>query len=145
MPRVLVVDDDTEIRALLEHILINESLEVDCARNGREALALMRQHEYAVMLLDLMMPEMNGFEMLEVMRTERHPVVLVVTGAGQSTIDELDSRIVHGIIRKPFEPEELARVVRACAEIRDSSGLGTMAFATMLAGGPLIAFLSAKM
>jgi len=137
--RVLVVDDDAVIRELLSSVLEQESLEVDCAENGRQALQRMRENEYSVVLLDLLMPEMNGFEVLQEMEEDARPVVLVITGADHSTVDQLDSRIVHGIIRKPFDPHEIAELVRSCAEIRGRGPLGAMAIATMFAGTPLLA------
>jgi len=137
--RVLVVDDDLVIRELLTSVLEDRGLEVHCAEDGRQALELMREHRYAVVLLDLLMPEMNGFEVLEGMDEEARPVVLVITGADHSTVAELDSRIVHGIIRKPFDAQELAEVVRACADIRGRGSLGAMAIATVIAGSPLFA------
>jgi len=142
--RVLVVDDDAVICELLTSALQQESLEVDCATNGREALGLMSRSEYSVVLLDLLMPEMNGFEVLEKMEEEARPVVLVITGADHSTVSELDSRIVHGIVRKPFDPHELAALVRACSEIRSRGPLGAMALATVIAGTPLFALFSTK-
>ena len=137
--RVLVVDDDPLVRELLSSVLTHESLDVDIAANGREALELIRTRPYAVMLLDLLMPEMNGFDVLKEMEEDARPVVLVITGADQSTVSELDARIVHGIVRKPFEPLELAELVRACAEIRSRGSLGAMAIATVIAGSPLFA------
>ena len=138
--RVLIVDDDPLVRELLTSVLTHESLAVDVAENGREALELMRTHPYAVVLLDLLMPEMNGFDVLREMDEEARPVVLVITGADPSMVSELDAKIVHGIVRKPFEPLELAELVRACAEIRSRGSLGAMAIATVLAGSPLFAF-----
>lgn len=140
--RVLVVDDDAEIRELLASTLRSRSLEVDRAHDGREALAMMRENQYAVVLLDLLMPEMNGFEVLDEMDEQTRPVVLVITGADQSTVEQLDSRIVHGVVRKPFDPHELAEVVRSCAEIRGRGPLGAMAIATVIAGTPLFALIS---
>jgi len=139
MPRVLIADDDAVIREILTSVLEQESLHVDCAEDGRQALALMRENQYSVVLLDLLMPEMNGFEVLENLDDDLRPVVLVVTGADQSTVAELDARIVHGIVRKPFDAHELAALVRACAEIRGHGSLGTMAIATVIAGSPLFA------
>jgi CheY-like chemotaxis protein len=138
--RVLVADDDAVTRELLSSVLEEESLHVDCAEDGREALRLMRENQYAVVLLDLLMPEMNGFEVLENMDEDLRPVVLVVTGADQSTVAELDARIVHGIVRKPFDPHELAALVRACAEVRGRGPLGAMAIAAMFAGTPLLTY-----
>ncbi len=139
--RVLIVDDDAEIRGLLRSTLAQEGIEADTAENGLDALELLNANRYAVMLMDLMMPAMNGFQLLEAVRKDS-PVVLVVTGADQSMVNELDARLVHGIIRKPFDPRDVATLVRACVEIRGRGPLGAMAIASMIAGGPLIAMLA---
>jgi hypothetical protein len=70
------------------------------------------------------------------------PVVLVLTAADQGLIDRLDPNLIHGLIRKPFDPEEVADVIAACAEIRGRSTFETMALAAMLAGGPLVSLLT---
>jgi CheY-like chemotaxis protein len=143
--RVLVVDDDAVTRELLGSVLRQQSLIVDEARDGSEALALIKEHQYAVILLDLLMPVLDGFGVLDGLDGPAliaPPVVLVITGAGRSEIARLDPRRVHGIMKKPFDPEELAAVVVACAEIRGRKAFETMAIATMIAGSPLLALLS---
>ncbi len=143
--RVLIVDDDPVVRQMLQYVLQRRSLVVDEARDGREALALIKQHSYAVILLDLIMPEVDGFAVLEALEPVKRaspPVVLVITGADRSKLRGLDPHRIHGIVRKPFDPEELASVVVACAEIRASNQFGTMAIATMIAGSPLLALLN---
>ena len=118
--RVLVVDDDAEVRGLLASILTRRKMEVDQATDGREALDLIRANSYAVVLLDLMMPNMNGFEVLDALDvSSKQPVVLVVTGADRSQIEALDTRRIHGIVRKPFDSDDLGDIVVHCAEIRD--------------------------
>jgi CheY-like chemotaxis protein len=141
--RVLIVDDDAEIRDMLLHVVGQQELAVDGAGDGREALDLMAQHRYDVIVLDLLMPVLNGFEFLaglEMLQLEAQPVVLVITGA-ERDLERLDPQRIHGIVRKPFDADELARLVAACAEIRSRSAFGTMAIATMIAGGPLLALL----
>jgi len=143
--RVLIVDDDPVIRQLLVHVLEGRGLTVDQASDGREALDLVGKHPYAVILLDLLMPVMDGYEVLNALeRTPRNapPVVLVITGAGRGQMRTLDAQRIHGIVRKPFDPEELASIVVACAEIRGRNQFGTMAIATMIAGSPLLALLN---
>jgi hypothetical protein len=66
----------------------------------------------------------------------------VLTGADRTIVERLDPQRIHGVVRKPFDPEELASVVVACAEIRGRSTFETMAIATVLAGSPFIAWLS---
>jgi len=142
--RVLVVDDDQVIRDLLVYVLRRHSLIVDEAREGREALELIKENQYAVILLDLLMPVLDGFGVLDVLGgpgLPSPPVVLVITGADRQHIDHLNPRLVHGIVKKPFDAEELAAVVVACAEIRGRNTFGAMAIATVLAGSPLLAWL----
>jgi CheY-like chemotaxis protein len=142
--RVLVVDDDPMVRDLLVFVLRRHSLAVDQASNGREALSLIKANPYAVIVLDLLMPVLDGFGVLDALggpEMPSPPVVLVLTGADRGDITHLDAQRVHGIVRKPFDPEELASIVVACAEIRGRNAFGTMAIATVLAGSPLLALL----
>jgi CheY-like chemotaxis protein len=143
--RVLVVDDDPVIRRLLVWTLERHSLTVDQASDGLEALAQIKQHQYSVILLDLLMPMLDGFGVLKTLdgpSAVSPPVVLVITGADRRAVDHLDPQRIHGIVRKPFDPEELASLVVACAEIRSRNAFGTMAIATVMAGGPLLALLN---
>jgi CheY-like chemotaxis protein len=145
--RVLVVDDDPEVRALLAAVLRQRSIAVDEAADGREAIALLREHAYSVVLLDLLMPVADGFAVLDALDARvavMQPVVLVVTAAERHHVDALGSRRIHGILRKPFVPRDVADVVEACVEIRGRSTFETMALATMITGGPLLALLSSR-
>ncbi|HET8773873.1 MAG TPA: response regulator [Thermoanaerobaculia bacterium] len=140
--RVLVIDDEASVRRMLGAALRQRSLVVDEAVDGSNAIALLSENRYAVVLLDLLMPNVDGFGVLDALADGAHPpIVLVVSGADRRVIDQLDSRKIHGIVRKPFDPVEIADVVAACTEIRGRSALGTMAYATALAGAPLIALL----
>lgn len=143
--RVLVVDDDSEVRRIITVALQRRALVVDTATNGREALELLQQNTYSVVLLDLLMPGTDGFAVLKKLSDPdvSSPVILVVTGAERSVIDSIPgSSLIHGIVRKPFDPDELATLVVACADIKARNTFGTMAIATMIAGGPLIAWLN---
>jgi DNA-binding response OmpR family regulator len=139
--RVLIVDDDPDIRGILVTALQQKSLIADTAADGREALALLNEQPYAVVLLDLMMPGLNGFSVLDAIDHGQVPIVMVLTGADRETLAQLDAKKIHGIIRKPFDPLEIASVVAACIEIRGRSTFETMAMTTMVAGVPLMALL----
>ena len=141
--RVLLIDDDDGVRSLLVTALRQKGLLIDEASGGQQALDLLAENAYAVVLLDLLMPHVDGFTVFEAIESSAAvpPIVLVVTGADRSVINRLDSRRIHGIVRKPFDPEEIAAVVAACADIRGRSAFETMAFATMISGAPLIALL----
>ncbi|HMC23066.1 MAG TPA: response regulator [Thermoanaerobaculia bacterium] len=138
--RVLIVDDDAVIRELLGTLLRQRDLTVDEASDGREALELLKENVYSVVLLDLLMPNVDGFGVLEGLTSS--PVVLVITGAERALVKQLDPKKIHGVVRKPFDAEELANLVVACAEIRSRSAFETMAISAMIAGGPFLAWLN---
>jgi DNA-binding response OmpR family regulator len=140
--RVLVVDDDPEIRRILATALRLRSLHIDEAADGATAIEMLRDNLYAVVLLDIMMPGVDGFGVLrELEKAPNPPIVLVVSGAGKQVLDRVDTTRIHGIVKKPFDPLEIADVVAACADIRGRSSFETMAFATLLGGSSLIAML----
>jgi CheY-like chemotaxis protein len=141
--RVLVVDDDPLIRQMLVSVLRQRHLVVDEAKDGEEAVAHLRENRYAVILLDLLMPIADGFSVLTAMDEDglhAPPVVLVITGAEGVVVDQLDPRRIHGVIRKPFDPIEIATIVAACAEIRGRNSFETIAV-TVIAGAPILAWL----
>jgi len=113
--RVLIVDDDDAIRALLFTILRRRRFAVDVARNGVEALARLRGCQYAVVLLDLMMPLKSGWEVLdelEKLPVNTRPVVIVLTAGNEPR--NLDPKLVAASISKPFDVEMLMETVMAC-------------------------------
>lgn len=113
--RILIVDDDSAIRALLMTILRRRGLSVDTARNGLEATERCSRCSYSLILLDLMMPVMNGYQFLETLRglgTRERPLVIVLTAGGMP--QHLDSTLVAGTVRKPFDIEMLVDTVTAC-------------------------------
>jgi two-component system, OmpR family, phosphate regulon response regulator OmpR len=139
--RVLVVEDDNSVRRLLAAALHQRGLIADEARNGADAITLLAENRYAVVLLDLVMPGADGFAVLEAIGDDTAgPVVLVVSGADRSVLDRLDARRIHGIVKKPFDPQELATIVTACAEIRSRSLFETMAMAA-ISSAPIISLL----
>ena len=114
-PCLLIVDDDTFVRVFLKDAIAEVPLRIREARNGLEALAQVEAEQPAVVLLDLMMPEMSGMEVLRAVR-ERSPTSRVVV------ISSLDSEVMiaealaggaHGFIGKPFHPVEVLDAVRS--------------------------------
>jgi CheY-like chemotaxis protein len=115
--RVLVADDDQSIRQLVCTIVRRERFEVDAAADGQEAIDKLREHEYAVILLDLMMPRVDGFGVIEHLRANppsMKPVVLVISAYADQKFKEVDPRVVAGVIRKPFEVADVGSLVRLC-------------------------------
>ena len=113
--RILVVDDDDAIRALMMTILRRRGFDVDVARHGGEAVERLANCRYALMLLDLMMPVMNGWEVLEAVAKQdpaTRPMIIVLT-AGTEPRD-LNADLVSGTVKKPFDVELLLDSVTAC-------------------------------
>ena len=120
-PKILVVEDDDAIRTLLVAALRREPFEVHAAINGAEALELTRASAYAVILLDLMMPALNGVEFLQAFH-EANPtsptVIFVMTAFDDTMVRHVAPNLVHGIVRKPFDVPQLIAMVREVALTR---------------------------
>jgi DNA-binding response OmpR family regulator len=115
----LVVDDDAGLQQLFTRILSREGFSVDTAGNGRAAYDRLSLHPYDVILLDLMMPDVNGFELLGRLQRDSPsllPRVIVMTGASQRAIDTVETKEIWGLIRKPFDIQDLVSSVVACSE-----------------------------
>jgi len=116
--RILIVDDDAAIRTLLFTILRRRGLPVDTAKNGAEALERLGQCRYALMLLDLMMPVMNGWQVLDqvvTMDAKKRPAVILLTAGTEPRTNSAD--VVVGSIRKPFDVELLYDTVIGCISV----------------------------
>ena len=117
--RVLVIDDDADVRRMLIAALRRKSLLIDEASDGGEAIELLNTNHYAVVLLDLLMPNVDGFGVIDSMQeSATPPILLVVSGADREILADVKSPKVHAILKKPFDAAEVADVVSACAEIR---------------------------
>jgi DNA-binding response OmpR family regulator len=117
-PKILVVEDDDAIRALLVAALRREPFDVHSAVNGAEALTLTRTADYSVILLDLMMPALNGVEFLEAFQVEApesRTVVIIMTAYDDLTVRRMRPNLVHGIVHKPFDVPQLVAMVREVA------------------------------
>ena len=114
---VLVVDDDPEVRRWLERVLTAEGWQVSEAEHGREALARVRERRPDLILLDLLMPEMDGFEFLAELHAEpagpRIPVV-VVTAADLTEDDHhrLNGGVERILLKQTYSREELLEILR---------------------------------
>jgi len=117
--QVLVVDDDATLRAMTSLVLRRAGLRIDQAKDGGEAIARMQQARYEVVVLDLMMPRVSGWDVIRWMTTHRDQkprVLVVLTAASRKILDELDPEMVNTILFKPFDIHELAAYVKACCE-----------------------------
>ncbi len=112
--RILVVDDDGEMRDLLAEILADEGYGAEQAADGAEALSRLRQQPFAAVIMDKNMPGVNGLDLLPGLRAlcPRTPVILISAfGDAGSFVDALREG-AYEFLFKPFRIEELLRVVR---------------------------------
>lgn len=119
MHKVLVVEDDHTSRTLLFALLTNQAMTCDGAGDGAQAIAMLRQKRYCAILLDLMLPDVNGFEVLRFLRVERPEAlgrVIIVTAAGENTLRDFDSDGTFDLLRKPYDIGEVRHIAQRCAE-----------------------------
>ncbi|WP_157263440.1 response regulator transcription factor [Azohydromonas aeria] len=115
--KVLVVDDEPNILISLEYLMKREGYEVHVARDGLQALEVLRRERPALVLLDVMMPGKNGFEVCQELRGDealRGTRVLMLTAKGRDT--DVAKGLAMGAdayVTKPFSTAELAQQVRA--------------------------------
>jgi CheY-like chemotaxis protein len=110
---VLVVDDDPAIRGLVGDALRSEGYSVDLAAHGREALEAMRARRPSTVVLDLMMPVMDGFSFMEACHLEQlcDGVPIVVISAVHDALERINEVPVNACIAKPFDLDDLVRTV----------------------------------
>ena len=117
-PRVLVADDDRALQVLLNVLLSRAGFDVDFADDGKQALTKINGDNYAVVMLDLILPEMSGIEILETLKREnpeRLKKIIVLTGASRGVVDQVDKSEIHALLRKPFDIQDVIRLTAACA------------------------------
>ncbi|HEX2060777.1 MAG TPA: response regulator [Thermoanaerobaculia bacterium] len=115
--QVLVVDDDAGIRGLLRLLAERRGFSVDVAADGIEALQKLAECHYDIAIIDLMMPRLNGYDLVQDMRQHEHrPTIVVATAMTDALLGQLDPGIVHSIIRKPFDVDVVGALMAELIE-----------------------------
>jgi len=116
--RALIVEDDAAIRRLVTKLLTRQRIQVDVAAEGHEAIRLLKSKRYSVIVLDLMVPGVNGFEIIEHLKsTGTTTPVAVVSAVSQQALTNLDLDIVKVVVSKPFDVDEFTKaIVNLCRE-----------------------------
>ena len=115
--RVLVVDDDESIRVLIQRLLARHGFNVATASDGAVALDMLSKDEYDALVLDLMMPRVDGFTVLRQLIATKPKLVskTVVANAYPKDVTNRQLNEVCRVIIKPFDTSELVEAVRECA------------------------------
>ncbi len=121
VPKILIVDDETRMRDSLKVLLSNEGYNIQTGCNGREAIECLNKDSYDIVLLDMIMPDMNGHQVMDFIKGQ-HPDTMVIIMTGHASIEaavESLKRGAHDYLRKPFDFEQLlARVKNAIDQIK---------------------------
>ena len=121
---VLVVDDEAEIRDAIEIYLQNESMIVHKAGDGLEALAILEKEEIHLIILDIMMPKMDGITATFKIRQEKNIPIIMLSAKSEDTDKILGLNIgADDYVTKPFHPLEL--LARVKSQLRRYTNLGT--------------------
>ena len=125
MAKILVVDDEKLIVKGIRFSLEQDGMDVDCAYDGEEAINLAKQTEYDVVLLDVMLPKYDGFEVCQAIRefSEMPIIMLTAKGGDMDKILGLEYG-ADDYVTKPFNPSEL--VARVKSQLRRYTQLGAM-------------------
>lgn len=119
--RILIVEDDSKISTLLADYFLADGYEVEQLGNGRSAVEAIRKSAPDLILLDLMLPELDGLEVCKLVRTFSQVPIIMIT----ARVDEIDKLLgleigADDYVCKPFSPREV--VARAKAQLRRASG-----------------------
>jgi len=137
-PKVLLVDDDRELCQMLTEYLDAEHFEVESVHDGAEALAALRARRFEILILDVMLPNVSGFDVLRELGAAHATPILMLTARG----DDVD-RIVglelgaDDYLSKPFNPRELVARMRAILR-RANNRTARGAAAEELVVGPIV-------
>lgn len=112
---ILIVDDDESVRTMLYKIMVSNDFEVDQAPSGEEALALLEEKDYALMLLDINMHGMDGFEVIDKIRGQGKNIPIMVVSGRKADYDTLYGLDIGAdeYITKPFNPVTLGAKAKA--------------------------------
>lgn len=114
MPRVLIIDDDTELCELLREYLSREGFEIDAVHDGESGLSAILRLEPDLVVLDVMLPRIGGFDLLRSLRTRSRVPVLMLTARGEEVDRIVGLEIgADDYLPKPFNPRELVARIRA--------------------------------
>ena len=122
MPEILLVDDDLELTELLAELLLLEGFNVTVVHNGQEALSLLKTQSFDLMLLDIMMPVLNGTEILKQLRKTSNMPVLMLSARDDDIDRVLGLELgADDYLPKPFNDRELVARIKAILRRSTSS------------------------
>lgn len=110
-PRVLIVDDDKDVRKILQYVLTSYSMEVTLCENGTEALLAVMGGTFDYIITDFQMPGMNGVELVRRLRPMLQPLAVIIGMSAGDTGGQFLEAGANDFISKPFVPYNVAMMI----------------------------------
>ncbi|PCJ62823.1 MAG: response regulator [Planctomycetota bacterium] len=118
---ILLVDDDDELRAFVTQVLKLDNYSVSEAVNGREALKILASQKIDLVITDILMPEMEGIELVQNIKKEYSQIKMIgMTGGGKlgdaENVERMTKLFFSSFLKKPFDAEDLLKIIRPLLE-----------------------------
>jgi DNA-binding NtrC family response regulator len=113
--RILVVDDDPNMIKLIQFYLLKDDYEITTCNKGQDALSILKSNEFEVILIDILMPEMDGHTLFKKMKEELNietPIVVVTAHGASDNLMEMINDGAYDILQKPFTTNRLKLTLR---------------------------------
>lgn len=122
-PRIFLIEDDKTISLLIENALKNKGYDVVCVDNGKDALDSLTNERFDLIILDLILPEIDGLKVLEKMRLDNNHTPVIIISGKTSPLDRVEGlkRGANDYLIKPFDLEEL--VLRINLRLEDAKAM----------------------
>ena len=112
--KILIVDDDSDSLMLQQTIVQRLGFYSQIAVNGLDAIKMVKEDKPDIILLDIFMPQMDGFETLKILQEKYDIPVIIVTAGGAKTINKLKEMNIKFHIQKPINPTRLQKEINKC-------------------------------
>jgi len=119
-PHILVVDDELSMRELLEVLLGKEGYKVSCAKNGQDAICMIKKTVFDLLLCDIRLGDITGIDVLKALREENQDTVVIMISAYASTEAAVEAMNegAYDFVPKPFDNEELKQTIKNALSLR---------------------------
>ena len=119
-PHILVVDDELSMRELLEVLLVKEGYKVTCAKNGQDAVTMIKKTVFDLLLCDIRLGDITGIDVLRALREENQETVVIMISAYASTEAAVEAMNegAYDFVPKPFDNEELKKTIKNALSLR---------------------------
>lgn len=124
--KIIIVDDEKDIRSLIEKILGEDSYDILQAKDGQELFDLLEKNQPDLILLDVMMPGVNGYEICHLLKrnsdTAAIPVVMLTVLSGPQDASKGMAMGASAYLTKPFDPDDLGQEIENIINLKSSDG-----------------------